>query len=107
MENEPEHVERLWANAERMRGGLNELGFDTGASVTPIIPVIVGEMEDALQAWKALFEAGVYTNAFVPPGVPEGRCLLRTSYMATHTDEQIDRALEIFESTGREIGLIG
>jgi 8-amino-7-oxononanoate synthase len=107
MENEPEHVERLWAVAERMRSGLNELGFDTGPSVSPIIPVIIGEMEESLLAWKALFEAGVYTNAFVPPGVPEGRCLLRTSYMATHSDEQIDRALEIFESVGKEIGLIG
>lgn len=107
IENEPEHVERLWAIADRMRSGLSELGFDTGPSVSPIIPIIVGEMEEALLAWKALFEAGVYTNAFVPPGVPEGRCLLRTSYMATHTDEQIDRALDIFETVGREIGLIG
>jgi 8-amino-7-oxononanoate synthase len=107
IEKEPEHVERLWAVAERMRTGLNELGFDTGQSVSPIIPVIIGELEESLLAWKALFEAGVYTNAFVPPGVPEGRCLLRTSYMATHTDDQIDRALEIFDSVGREIGLIG
>jgi 7-keto-8-aminopelargonate synthetase-like enzyme len=106
MEEEPERVDRLWQVAERMRAGLQELGFNTGKSVTPIIPVIVGEMEPALQTWKTLFEAGVYTNAFVPPGVPEGQCLLRTSYMATHTEDQIDRALEIFGQVGQELELI-
>jgi 8-amino-7-oxononanoate synthase len=106
IEKEPEHVDRLWRVTERMRSGLQEMGFDTGESVSPIIPIIVGEMEPALNAWKKLFEAGVYTNAFVPPGVPEGKCLLRTSYMATHTDEQIDRALEIMGDVGRELGLI-
>lgn len=106
MESEPERVDRLWQITERMRSGLQAMGFNTGNSVSPIIPVIVGDMEPALNFWKKLFEAGVYTNAFVPPGVPEGRCLLRTSYMATHTDEQIDRALEIFGDVGREVGLI-
>ncbi len=106
IENEPERVDRLWKITERMRSGLQAMGFDTGNSISPIIPVIVGDMEPALNFWKRLFEAGVYTNAFVPPGVPEGRCLLRTSYMATHTDEQIDRALNIFGEVGREMGLI-
>ncbi len=106
IENEPERVDRLWQITERMRSGLKEMGFNTGSSVSPIIPVIIGEMEPALNAWKKLFDAGVYTNAFVPPGVPEGRCLLRTSYMATHTDDQIDRALNIFGEVGRELGLI-
>jgi 7-keto-8-aminopelargonate synthetase-like enzyme len=106
MENEPERVDRLWEVTERMRSGLKEMGFNTGSSVSPIIPVIIGEMEPALNTWKKLFDAGVYTNAFVPPGVPEGRCLLRTSYMATHTDDQIDRALNIFGEVGRELNLI-
>jgi len=106
MENEPERVDRLWEVTERMRSGLQSMGFNTGQSVSPIIPVIIGEMEPALGAWKKLYNAGVYTNAFVPPGVPEGRCLLRTSYMATHSDEQIDRALNIFGEVGRELGLI-
>ncbi|TET97391.1 MAG: pyridoxal phosphate-dependent aminotransferase family protein [Anaerolineales bacterium] len=105
IEKEPERVDRLWEVAERMKSGLIELGFDTGDSVSPIIPIIIGEQELALIAWKKLFDAGVYTNVFVPPGVPEGRCLLRTSYMATHTDEQIDRALNILEDVGRELGL--
>jgi 8-amino-7-oxononanoate synthase len=107
MEKEPEHTERLWANAERMRSGLNQLGFNTGTSVTPIIPIIIGELEPALFAWKNALEAGAYTNLFMPPAVPEGQCALRTSYMATHTDEQIDRGLEIFEKVGLELGLIG
>jgi 8-amino-7-oxononanoate synthase len=106
MEKEPEHVDRLWEVSERMRAGLQSMGFNTGNSVSPIIPVIIGEMDPALQIWKKLYDAGVYTNLFIPPGVPEGRCLLRTSYVATHTDEQIDHALNIFGEVGRETGLI-
>lgn len=106
IEKEPERVDRLWEVTERMRTGLNDMGFDTGNSVSPIIPIVIGEMEATALAWKSFFEAGIYTNAFIPPGVPEGRSLLRTSYMATHTDEQIDRALNIMGEVGRELGLI-
>jgi len=106
VEQEPQHVERLWQNSERMRAGLQEAGFNTGPSQTPIIPVIVGEMEDTMKTWKLLFDSGVYTNAFIPPGVPVGSSLLRTSYMATHTTAQIDRALEIFRDVGKRVGLI-
>jgi len=105
IENEPERVDRLWAVADRMRNGLKQLGFDTGGSVSPVIPIIIGAEKLALIAWKKLFEAGVYTNVFLPPAVPVGKSLLRTSYMATHTDEQIDRALNIMEDVGRELGL--
>lgn len=106
MENEPELVERLWAVTERMRSGLKQLGFQMGPSTTPIIPIVVGEMQHTFQAWKMCFEAGLYTNAVVSPAVPPDQCLLRTSYMATHTDEQIDRALSILGEVGRELGLI-
>jgi 8-amino-7-oxononanoate synthase len=106
IENEPEHCDRLWEVTERMRAGLKALGFDTGPSVTPIIPVIIGGMRETFQAWKMCFEAGLYTNAIVDPAVPPDQCLLRTSYMATHTDEQIDRALDILGGVGRELGLI-
>jgi 8-amino-7-oxononanoate synthase len=106
IENEPEHCERLWEVTERMRSGLKTLGFNTGPSVTPIIPVIIGGMEETFMAWKMCFEAGLYTNAVVDPAVPPDQCLLRTSYMATHTDEQIDRALNILGGVGRELGLI-
>jgi 8-amino-7-oxononanoate synthase len=106
MENEPEHCERLWEVTERMRNGLQAMGFNTGPSVTPIIPVIIGGMEETFLAWKMCFEAGLYTNAVVDPAVPPDQCLLRTSYMATHSDDQIDRALNILGEVGRELGLI-
>jgi 8-amino-7-oxononanoate synthase len=106
MENEPEHVEQLTTIAERWRSGLKELGFNTGNTVSPIVPIYIGELEPVLFAWKKTYEAGVYTNCFVPPSVPEGQCLLRSSVIATHTEEQIDRALEIMQETGRELGLI-
>ena len=106
MENEPEHVERLWEVTERMRSGLKEMGFEMGPSTTPIIPIIVGEMDKTFTAWKMCFEAGLYTNAVIAPAVPPDKGLLRTSYMATHTDEQIDRALNILGEVGRELELI-
>jgi 7-keto-8-aminopelargonate synthetase-like enzyme len=89
-----------------MRSGLNEMGFETGPSTTPIIPIIVGEMDKVFIAWKMCFEAGLYTNAVIAPAVPPDKGLLRTSYMATHTDEQIDRALNILGEVGRELELI-
>jgi 7-keto-8-aminopelargonate synthetase-like enzyme len=97
----------LHAISERWRSGLQDLGFRTGLSVTPIVPIIIGEMEPTLFAWKKTFEAGIYTNCFVPPAAPEGQSLLRTSVIATHTDEQIDRALDILADVGKELGLIG
>ncbi len=106
METEPEHVEKLWDVTERMRKGLQEMGYKTGASVTPIIPIFIGEMEKTFLAWKMCFDKGLYTNAIVSPAVPPDQCLLRTSYMATHTHEQIDRALNILGEVGQELGLI-
>jgi len=106
MKNEPERIDRLWEVTARMRAGLKEMGFEMGPSTTPIIPIMVGEMNKTLMAWKMCFDAGLYTNAVVPPGVPYDQCLLRTSYMATHTDEQIDRALNILGEVGRELELI-
>jgi 8-amino-7-oxononanoate synthase len=106
IENEPEHVQRLWDNAAYMKKGLVELGFDIGNSDTPIIPIIVRDEGMTIMFWKALFDAGVYTNAVIPPAVPPNMSLLRTSYMATHTTEQLDRALEILGTVGREIGVL-
>lgn len=106
MEKEPEHVERLWEVTERMRSGLKEMGFQMGPSTTPIIPIIIGERERTFKAWKMCFAAGLYTNAVIAPAVPPDMGMLRTSYMATHTDEQIDRALNILGEVGRELELI-
>jgi 8-amino-7-oxononanoate synthase len=106
IENEPERVEILWRITERMRKGLKELGFNTGQSETPIIPVIIGDDIRTFVTWKTLYDAGIYTNPVISPAVPQGMALLRTSYMATHTEEQIDRALSIFEQVGRQLALI-
>jgi 8-amino-7-oxononanoate synthase len=106
IENEPERVDMLWRVTERMRTGLRELGFDTGKSQTPVIPVIIGDDTPTFVTWKALYDAGIYTNPVISPAVPKGMALLRTSYMATHTNEQIDWALSVFEQVGRQMGLI-
>lgn len=106
MENEPEHVERLWDNGHKMLSGLKQMGFDIGDTETPIIPIIIGENDPTFLTWKLLFERGLYTNPVRTPAVPAGRAMLRTSYMATHTDEQLDRALDILGTTGRQLGLI-
>jgi len=106
MEKEPERIERLWHNSEKMRAGFKALGFDTGQSTTPVIPIMIGDDMKTVFAWNALFKAGVYTNTVLPPAVPPNGSLLRTSYMATHTDEQLDRVLDIFATVGKELGLI-
>jgi 8-amino-7-oxononanoate synthase len=107
IENEPDRRARLWANARRMLKEFRSLGFDTGVTETPIIPVIVGNNELTFRFWKRLFEEGVFTNPVVSPAVPENASRLRTSYMATHTDAHLDFVLEKFRKVGREAGLIG
>ena len=106
MESEPERVQRLWANTRKMKEGFRQLGFNTGQSETPIIPILIGDDLKTIFSWKALFEAGIYVNPVIPPGVPPGQSLLRTSYMATHTEEQLDRVLGTFEQVGRQLELI-
>lgn len=106
MKEEPERRERLWANARRLSDGLSSLGFNLGTTCTPIVPIIVGKLEETFMFWKALFEGGVFTNPVIAPAVPADSCRIRTSLMATHTDEQIDRALDIIGTVGRKAGLI-
>ncbi|WP_375772736.1 pyridoxal phosphate-dependent aminotransferase family protein [Archangium gephyra] len=106
LEEEPERVTRLMDIAEKMHNGLRAMGYDTGGSVTPIIPVMIGDRMRCFALWKALFQEGIFTNPVTPPAVSAGRELLRTSYMATHTDAQLDRVLEAFERLGRRLGLI-
>ena len=85
---------------------LREMGFEVGASETPIVPVFIGDSMAAIRAWRALFDAGVYANVAIPPAVPPGKALLRTSYMATHTEDQMDRVLDAFRHMGRQLNLI-
>jgi 8-amino-7-oxononanoate synthase len=100
IEKEPQRVERVNAIAERMRCSYREMGYEVGASQTPIVPIVIGDAMEAMRLWKALFDAGVYTNVAIPPAVPEGKSLLRTSYMATHTDDQLDQVERTFSAVG-------
>lgn len=106
IEQEPGRIERLWNNTRKMLAGFRSLGLETGPSETPIIPVIVGENEAAFRMAMMLQEEGVFANVAVSPAVPEGKALIRTSYMATHTDEHLDIVLEAFRKTGKALGLI-
>lgn len=106
MQEEPQRIARVNKIADFMRKGYRELGFDTGNSVTPIIPIIIGDDERTFLTWRLLFEAGVFVNPVISPATAPGRQLLRTSYMATHTDAQLHRVLEIFEKVGKQVGLI-
>ena len=106
MQEEPQRIARVNKIADFMRKGYRELGFDTGNSVTPIIPIIIGDDERTFLTWRLLFEAGVFVNPVISPATAPGRQLLRTSYMATHIDAQLHRVLEIFEKVGKQVGLI-
>jgi len=98
--------ENLWENTRFWQEGLKKLGFDIGETQTPIVPVIIGDDMLTFAIWKKLMEYGVYTNPVITPAVPPGRQLLRTSIMATHTKEQLQRALDAFEKAGKELGVI-
>jgi 8-amino-7-oxononanoate synthase len=103
---EPERRQRLWDNTRRMTKELRGLGFELGSTETPVVPICVGDMYKTFKFWRALFDGGVFTNPVVPPAVPEGDGRIRTSYMATHTDDQLDFVLEVMERVGKEFGLI-
>jgi 8-amino-7-oxononanoate synthase len=106
LQAEPQRREALWKNTRFMLEEFRRLGFDTGESQTPVIPLIIGEDINALIFARRLHDAGLFVNAVVPPATPRGRALIRTSYMATHTQQQLCRALEIFEKVGRELAVI-
>lgn len=103
---EPERVERVNAIGETIRRELRAMGFNIGESVTPIVPVIIGDDELTFRSWKALFENGVFVNPVISPAVSAGQQLLRTSYMATHTDEHIEKVLQVFKKVGKELAII-
>jgi 8-amino-7-oxononanoate synthase len=106
VEREPERRKNLWENARFMKREFETLGFDTGHSESPVIPLVIGEDLDAFAMTRKLQAHGVFANPVVSPAVPKGRAMMRTSYMATHTAEHLDRALEAFAAVGREMGVI-
>ncbi len=107
LETEPERVERLWEISDYMRNGFRTLGFNIWSSQSPIIPVVVGDLETCFRFWHDLLHEGVFVNAVVPPAVPQGQSLMRTSYMATHTNDELDFILHAFERVGKKHGVIG
>lgn len=106
MQEEPERIQRVNQIGDYMRQEMKRLGLNIGQSVSPIIPIFIGDDMGTILTWKLLFERGVFVNPVIVPAVPQGQQLLRTSYMATHTDEQLNQALEIYESVGKQLGLI-
>ncbi len=99
-------ISRLWRNTGKMMKGLKQLGFDTGTSRTPIIPIVVGEDLKAFQMWRMLFDRGIFTTPVVAPAVPPGRALIRVSNMATHTSRQLNYVLTVFGEVGQALGII-
>ncbi len=106
LKSEPERLRQLWKNAHKMKKAFDEMGFDTGNSQTPIIPIIIGDDMKTFAFWKLLYEYGIFTNPVISPAVEPGRSMLRTSYMATHTDEELDHVLETFHKLGKQLGFI-
>jgi 8-amino-7-oxononanoate synthase len=103
MRDEPDRRTRLWANTHRVAEGIRSLGFEVGATQTPIIPVVIGELGPRLQLWRALFDEGVFTHPIVPPAVPATSCRLRVSMSAEHSDEQVERVLSAFARVARSV----
>ena len=101
------HRDRLWANIQRLRTGLQSLGFSIGATAAPIVPIFTGAGIRTAELWQQLIVAGVYVNLVVPPACPMDACLLRASCSAAHTTEHVDQALERFEAVGARLGFVG
>ncbi|MFL5814563.1 MAG: aminotransferase class I/II-fold pyridoxal phosphate-dependent enzyme [Bdellovibrionia bacterium] len=107
VQSEPQHLENLWKNARKMNSELARMGYNTLNSRTPIVPVLIGDDFNAFAFAQRLYERGVFATPVVRPAVPEGCALIRTSYMASHTDQELDYALEVMHDLGREFGILG
>jgi 8-amino-7-oxononanoate synthase len=106
IETEPERRARLWQITEKMKSGFRGMGYDTGTSETPIIPLMIHDDDKAFMLWKSLREHGIFANPVIYPAVSKGQALIRTSYSATHTDEELDYVLDCFRASGRALGII-
>jgi glycine C-acetyltransferase len=106
LEGSTDLVDRLWANTEYFKREMQGLGFDTGASTTPITPIMLGEAPLAQDFSRKLFEADVFAMAIGFPTVPRGKARIRVMISAAHTSEDLDRGLGAFEKVGRQLGVI-
>jgi 8-amino-7-oxononanoate synthase len=106
IEEEPERRKRLWEITHKMKTGFEAMGYNTGLSQTPIIPVVIGDDEKAFMLWRFLREDGIFANPVIYPAVPKGQALIRTSYSATHSDDELDTVLQSFEKCGKLLGII-
>ncbi len=106
IQTEPDRREKLWKITKKMKSGFQALGYNTGPTETPIIPVIVGNDDMAFMLWRSLREDGIFTNPVIYPAVPKGQSLIRTSYSATHTEEELDTVLASFEKGGKQLRII-
>ena len=106
IETEPERRDKLWEITKKMKSGFQAMGYNTGPTETPIIPIIVGSDELTFMLWKLIREDGIFTNPVVYPAVPKGQSLIRTSYSATQTNEELDTVLQTFEKCGKQLGII-
>lgn len=105
MQVEPERRDLLWKNTRKMHEGFRSLGFNIGTTQTPVVPILIGSELKAFQFTQKLFEAGIFATPAVYPAVRYGQAIVRTSYMATHTDEELNYVLETFERLGKELGI--
>jgi 8-amino-7-oxononanoate synthase len=106
IESEPERRARLWANVRRIKAGFDDLGFEVIDHGSPILSIVIGDDEATFDFNRRLFHEGVFVNPVIPPAVPEGKSLLRTSYMATHTDEDLDLILGAFRRVGEQLRIL-
>jgi 8-amino-7-oxononanoate synthase len=106
VQTEPERRKRLWQITEKMKSGFQAMGYNTGPTETPIIPVIIGSDELTFMLWKMLRENGIFTNPVIYPAVPKEQSLIRTSYSATHSDEELEIVLESFQRCGKQLGIL-
>jgi len=102
---EPERRDHLWKNTRKMHEGFKSIGFDIGTTQTPIVPILIGSEKKAFLFTKQLYDAGIFTTPAIYPAVRYGESIVRTSYMATHTDEELDYVLEVFAKLGKELGI--
>jgi 8-amino-7-oxononanoate synthase len=104
MQQEPERIEQLWRNTRKMHEGFKRIGFQIGTTETPIVPILIGSEAMAFRFTQRLYEEGVFATPAIYPAVRYGEAIVRTSYMATHTEQDLDNVLEIFAKLARELG---